>query len=58
MKKLKDAIRRAAPDVLLVAGAAAVAVGCGMIWLPLGVIVAGAAMIAFAIFSGPGGDKP
>ena len=58
MKKLKDAIRRAAPDVLLVAGAAAVAVGCGMIWLPLGVIVAGVAMIAFAIFSGPGGEEP
>ena len=58
MKKLKDAIRRAAPDVLLVAGAAAVAVGCGMIWLPLGVIVAGAAMIVFAILSGPGGEEP
>ena len=58
MKKLKDAIRRAAPDVLLVAGAAAVAVGCGMIWLPMGVIAAGAAMIAFAIFSGPGGEEP
>ena len=57
MKKLKDAICRAAPDMLLVAGAAAVAVGFGMIWLPLGVIVAGVALIAFSLLSGPGGDE-
>ena len=58
MKKLKDGIRRTAPDALLVLGAAAVAVGFGMIWLPLGVIVGGAAMIALAILSSPGGGTP
>lgn len=57
MKKLKNALARFGPDVLLVCGAGTVAVGAGMIWLPLGVIVGGAAMIAFAILSGPGGDE-
>lgn len=57
MKKLKSALARFGPDVLLVTGAGAVAVGAGMIWLPLGVIVAGAALIAFAVLSGPGGDE-
>lgn len=57
MKKLKSALARFGPDVLLVCGAGAVAVGAGMIWLPLGVIAGGVAMIAFAILSGPGGDE-
>ena len=43
--------------LLLVCGAGTVAVGCGMIWLPLGVIVAGGALIAFSLLSGPGGDE-
>lgn len=56
MKKLKSALARFGPDVLLVTGAGALAVGFGMVWLPLGVIAAGVALIAFAILSGPGGD--
>ena len=40
-----------------VCGAVTVAVGCGMICLPLGVIVAGGALIAFSLLSGPGGDE-
>lgn len=56
MKKLKSALARFGPDVLLVTGAGMLAVGFGMVWLPLGVISAGVALIAFAILSGPGGD--
>ena len=57
MKKIRSALARFGPDVLLVCGAGTVAVGCGMIWLPLGVIVAGGALIAFSLLSGPGGDE-
>lgn len=57
MKKVKSALARFGPDVLLVCGVGTVAVGFGMIWLPLGVIVAGAALIAFSLLSGPGGDE-
>ena len=46
MKKVKSALARFGPDVLLVCGVGTVAVGFGMIWLPLGVIVAGGALIA------------
>lgn len=57
MKKVKSALARFGPDVLLVCGAGTVAVGFGMIWLPLGVIVAGGALIAFSLLSDPGGDE-
>ena len=35
MKKVKSALARFGPDVLLVCGVGTVAVGFGMIWLPL-----------------------
>ena len=57
MKKVKSALARFGPDVLLVCGVGTVAVGFGMIWLPLGVIVASGALIAFSLLSGPGGDE-
>lgn len=57
MERLRSALARWGADVLLVCGAAAVSVGCGMAWLPLGVIVAGVELIAFALLSGPGGDE-
>ncbi len=57
MKKVKSALARFGPDMLLVCGVGTVAVGFGMIWLPLGVIVAGGALIAFSLLSGPGGDE-
>jgi 4-hydroxybenzoate polyprenyltransferase len=57
MKKLKSALARFGPDVLLVCGAGTVSVGFGLAWLPLGVIVAGLALIAFAVLCGTGGDE-
>lgn len=46
MKKLLKFMNDALPTGLLVLGAAAVSVGIGMIWLPIGVIVAGGMSIA------------
>ncbi|WP_155006440.1 hypothetical protein [Sphingomonas hengshuiensis] len=34
-----------------IAGAAAIAAGCGMIWIPLGVIVAGLLLVTGAILN-------
>ena len=59
MKKLMKNLARCAVDLVLAAGAAAVAVGAGMIYLPAGWIVGGALVIAGAVinsFSG-GGDE-
>lgn len=46
MKKLLKFTNDTLPTGLLVLGAAAVSVGIGMIWLPIGVIVAGGMSIA------------
>lgn len=43
-------------DVLLYCGAAAVAVGIGMIYLPAGIIAAGLAMIGVSILVAKGAD--
>ena len=56
MRRLRAWMVRTAPDALLIAGIAAVAIGCGMIWLPLGVIVGGAELIALSILCGSGGE--
>lgn len=42
-------LKKFLPDVLLVAGAAAVSYGACEIWLPLGYIVAGAFAIAAGV---------
>ena len=42
-------------DLVMIAGAAAVAMGCGMIYLPAGLIAGGVLAIAGAVLSGMGG---
>lgn len=56
MKNLRKALARYAADITMVVGAAAVAVGAGMIYLPAGIIVGGVLLIAGAALSGLGGD--
>lgn len=56
MRRLSRALRRHGVDLVMVAGAAAMAVGCGLIYLPAGLIVGGALAIAGAILSALGGD--
>lgn len=57
MKKLLKNLARYAVDLVLVAGAAAVAVGAGMIYLPAGLITGGVLAIAGAVLSSlSGGD--
>lgn len=56
MKKLKNALARNATDLVLLAGAAAIAVGAGMIYLPAGLIIGGALAIASAVLNTLGGD--
>lgn len=57
MKKLRKALAKYAPDVVLIAGAAAVAVGAGMIYLPAGVITGGVLAIAGVVLSTLGGGE-
>lgn len=59
MKKLKNALARYVPDLILVAGATAVAVGAGLIYAPAGLIVGGLLAMVGAILScvDDGGDS-
>ena len=57
MRKLIKNLARYAIDLVRVAGAAAVAVGAGMIYLPAGLITGGVLAIAGAVLSSlSGGD--
>lgn len=56
MKKLKQALSELIPDLLLIAGGAAVAVGAGLIYPPAGLIVGGLLVIAGVALSARGGD--
>ena len=56
MRKLKKALGRYAADLILVAGAAAVAVGAGMVYLPAGLIAGGVLAMAGAVLFTLGGD--
>lgn len=58
MKQLIHALRQQGGDLVLIAGATAVAVGAGMIFVPAGLIVGGALAIAGAVLAGldNGGD--
>ncbi len=57
MRKLIKNLAQYAIDLVLVAGAAAVAVGAGMIYLPAGLITGGVLAIAGAVLSSlSGGD--
>lgn len=59
MKQLVNGFVTHMPEVILLAGAAAVAVGVGMLCLPAGVIAGGGLAMAGAVFSiwGAGDDK-
>lgn len=56
MKKLARAIARCSAELIMTAGAAAVAVGVGMIYLPAGLIAGGVLAIAGAVLHSLGGD--
>ena len=51
MEKLRNALAKYTPDLALVAGATAVAVGAGMIYLPAGFIVGGVLAMAGAVLA-------
>lgn len=55
MQNLRKALAKYAPDLVMLAGAAAVAVGAGMIYLPAGVIAAGILAIAGTVLNSLGG---
>ena len=57
MKALKDGVAAYATELAMVGGAALVSLGAGMIYLPAGVIAAGAFLLAGAILSCLGGGK-
>ena len=51
---MKKVLLSFAPDVLMVAGAAAASAGVGIIFLPAGLIVAGLFLIAAGVLSARG----
>lgn len=55
MKMMMRALTRYCTDLVLIAGATAVAVGAGMISTPLGLIVGGCLAIAGAVLNELGG---
>lgn len=57
MKKLVNGLMGHLGELVLVAGAAAVAVGAGMIYLPAGLITGGGLAIAGAVLSMWGDEK-
>ena len=59
MEKLRKGLARYAGDLVLVADAAAITVGAGMIYLPAGLIAGGVLAIAGVILNSlGGGDEP
>lgn len=56
MKNLVNCLMGHLGELVLLAGAAAVAVGCGMIYLPAGLIAGGGLAIVGAVLSMWGGD--
>ena len=59
MKHLRQALGRYASELVLIAGATAVSVGTGMIYVPAGLIAGGLLAIAGAVLSmlGGGGEE-
>lgn len=57
MKKMVSGLMRHLEELILLAGAAAVAVGAGMIYLPAGLIAGGTLAIAGAVLSMWGDEK-
>lgn len=56
-KKMRDSPGHYVSDGLLYGGAAAIAVGIGMIYLPAGIIAAGLALIGISIMVAKGADE-
>lgn len=56
-KKMRDSPGHYLSDGLLYVGAAGVAVGIGMIYLPAGIIAAGLALIGISIMVAKGADE-
>ena len=56
-KKMRDSPGHYVSDGLLYGGAAAIAVGIGMIYLPAGIIAAGLALIGISIMVAKGVDE-
>ncbi len=57
MKKLVKGLATHLGELVLLGGAAAVSVGCGLIYLPAGLIAGGVLSIAGAVLSMWGGDE-
>jgi len=59
MKKIANGLVKHLPELALLGGAAVVAVGVGMIYLPAGLIAGGALVMAGAVLSlwGEGSDE-
>ena len=57
VKKMVNGLMGHLGELVLLAGAAAVAVGTGMIYLPAGLIAGGGLAIAGAVLSMWGGDE-
>ena len=57
MKKLVKCLATHLGELVLLGGAAAVSVGCGLIYLPAGLIAGGVLSIVGAVLSMWGGDE-
>ena len=57
MKRLTRALKKHGTDLVMVAGATAVAVGCGLVYLPAGLFAGGVLAIAGAVLSALGGGE-
>lgn len=57
MRKMVNGLMSHLGELVLLAGAAAVSVGCGMIYLPAGLIAGGGLAIAGAVLSVWGDEK-
>ena len=57
MKRLTRALKKHGTDLVRVAGATAVAGGCGLVYLPAGLIAGGVLAIAGAVLSALGGGE-
>lgn len=55
MRNLRKALAKYAADLMMLAGAAAIVIGAGMIYLPAGVIAAGVLALGGAVLDSLGG---
>lgn len=59
MKRIANCLMTHLPELVFLSGAAAISVGAGLIYLPVGLITGGALAVAGAVISmfGAGDDK-